>query len=297
MRVPFVRIKQKDAEKEIGRLKTSGELLEGYKIRREEEWVLVPVRHSTETGEFVENKRIRMEHVGSFERVADFFVIKERDGWQDVLEEIQRKQAPRAIFLDSGVEGSFRIRKLKRVYGTGNPSGIHRENGLRYYVDLESAYFSPRLASLRNDIVEKCLKSAKSGLIVDMYSGVGPISIPLLKRNMNVLSIDMNHAAIRLMVRNMRMNRVSGKAVIADSNSIYSCISGVEQVIMNHPTQPVPVTQEIIESLMKGTIIHVTCISKRTEEVTFSGVEILLKKTVHGYSPSSSLFYFMLEKK
>ncbi len=297
MRVPFVRIRQKDAEKEIERLKESGEFLGDYKIRSEENWLLVPVKHSTETGDFVENPRIRMDHVGSFERVADFFVIKERDGWQEILEEIQRKQSPRAIFLDSGVEGAFRIRKLRRVYGTGNSAGIHKENGLRYNVDLERAYFSPRLAALRKEITDSCVKSSKSGLIVDMYAGVGPISIPLLKRNANVLSIDVNPAAVKLMVQNMRLNKVKGNAIIADSNRIYDCLGEVEQVIMNHPTQSLSVVQEIIGKLEKNTIIHVTYIAKRSESVGFDRVEIIKRKTVHGYSPSSSLYYFMLEKK
>jgi tRNA (guanine37-N1)-methyltransferase len=297
VRVPYLRIRQKDAEKEIDRLKASGEMLRDFRIRREGEWVLVPVKHSEETSDFEENPRIRMDHVGSFERVADFFVIKEREGWQEIIKEIEKKQSPRAIFLDSGVEGTFRIRKLQRVYGTGQPAGIHKENGLRYHIDLERAYFSPRLASLRTEIAESCTRLTKSGLIVDMYAGVGPISIPLLKRGLRVLSIDVNPAAVELLGQNMRLNKVKGNAIIADSNGVYDCLRGVEQVIMNHPTQSLPVTQGIIGKMKRGTYIHTTYISNRMDRIEFDGVEVLERKTVHGYSPSSSLFYFLLEKK
>jgi len=297
LRVPYIKVERSEAKKEIDKLKTKGELLRDYKIRKEGNWVLIPVKNSVEKGEFEENVRNKMEHVGSFERVSDFFVIKEREGWQKILEEIEKKQSPRAVFLDRGVEGSFRIRKLKRILGSGDPTGVHKENGFRYFVDLERAYFSPRLAGLRREITESCLRSSKSGLIVDMYAGVGPISIPLLKGKMRVVSVDVNPDAVKLLVQNMKLNRVHGEALIADSNKIHDCFRGVEQVIMNNPTQSLSVTQKVIYSLMAGTIVHTTHISNRLESVDFKGVEILERKVVHGYSPSSSLFYFRLEKK
>lgn len=297
MRVPYVKVRQTEAKKEIDRLKGIDELLGDCRIKREGSWVLIPVKHAKDIGDFEENVKKRMEHIGSFERISDFFVIKERDGWGDILNEIIEKQTPRAIFLDKGVEGPFRIRKLERVYGSGTPSGTHKENGLRYLVDLEKAYFSPRLAGLRRNIADTCLRYARNGLTVDMYAGVGPISIPLLKRNARVLSIDINPDAVKLMSQNMKLNKVKGDALIADSNRIYDCLSGVDQMIMNNPTQSLQLSKRIIASLDEGAVVHTTYISNRKEGIRFEGVEVLESKVVHGYSPSSSLFYFMLRKK
>jgi tRNA (guanine37-N1)-methyltransferase len=297
LRVPYIKIHQSEAKREIDRLKRSDKLLRKYKIKSEGDWVLIPVKNSDDTEEFEENVSKRMSHVGSFERISDFFVIKERSGWEKIYEELKEKQSPRAIFLDSGIEGSFRIRKLDRIYGTGGPVGIHKENGLRYAVDLEIAYFSPRLAGLRREITESCHRSVNSGLIVDMYAGVGPISIPLLKFNLNVLSIDMNPEAVKLLSKNMKLNKVDGEAMVADSNQIYECLEGMETVIMNNPTQPLSVTQKIIGRLDRGTIVHTTYISNRKDKTEFEGVDVLDRKIVHGYSPSSSLFYYRLRKK
>ncbi len=297
MSVPYVKVHQSGAKKEIEKLKAAGELLNHYRIRREGEWVLIPVKHSDSTGDFEENVDSKMVHVGSFERIADFFVIKEREGWEKILEELKEKQSPRAIFLDNGVEGFFRIRKLKRIDGTGKPSGIHKENGFRYVVDLEKAYFSPRLAGLRREITENVQNSKSDGLIVDMYSGIGPISIPLLRGNSRVLSIDINPEAIRLLSQNTKLNKVRGWAMVANSNEIFECLKGTDQVIMNNPTQPLSVSQNIINKLREGTLIHLTHISNRRDDVGFEGVDVIQSKIVHGYSPSSSLNYFRMRKK
>ncbi len=297
MSVPYVKVHQSGAKKEIEKLKAAGELLNHYRIRREGEWVLIPVKHSDSTGDFEENVDSKMAHVGSFERIADFFVIKEREGWEKILEELKEKQSPRAIFLDNGVEGSFRIRKLKRIDGTGKPSGIHKENGFRYVVDLEKAYFSPRLAGLRREITESVQNSKSDGLIVDMYSGIGPISIPLLKGNSRVLSIDINPEAIRLLSQNAKLNKVRGWAMVANSNEIFECLKGTDQVIMNNPTQPLSISQNIINKLREGTLIHLTHISKRRDDVEFEGVDVIQSRIVHGYSPSSNLNYFRMRKK
>ncbi|MGC8562249.1 MAG: methyltransferase [Thermoplasmata archaeon] len=297
MRVPYVKIHRSEANEAIATLRKGGELLARFKIRREGDWVLIPVRSSTLEDEFEENAKKKMEHVGSFEKISDFFVIKEREGWENVLDEIKEKQDPRAIFLDKGVEGQLRIRKLELIYGTGKPNGIVKENGLRYMVDLERAYFSPRLAGLRREITENCLKSSVSGLVVDMYAGVGPISIPLLKAGKKVLSVDVNPSAIELLSYNMKLNRTKGEILIADSNGIFECFKGVGQVIMNNPTQSLSVTNKVIQSMESGTIVHATYISGRVDVIEFDGTEILERKIVHGYSPSSSLFYFRMRKK
>ncbi len=297
MRVPYVKVLQSEAEEEIKRLRRNNQILREFKIRRAGDFVLIPVRDSETVGEFEENEKKTMGRVGSFERISDFFIIKGREGWEKIMEEIEIKQSPRAIFLDEGVAGPYRIRKLRRIYGTGKPAGIYRENGLRFLVDLERAYFSPRLAALRKRIVDNCVRDSREGLIVDMYAGIGPIVIPLLKAKRNVVAIDINPEAIKLLVENLKINKVSGQILIADSNSIYQCIKGVEQLIMNNPTQPIETTQKIIDSLNPGAFAHLTHISKREEKIHFRGVETLEVREVHGYSPSSSLFYYRLRKK
>lgn len=295
MRVHFVRIPYSKAEDEIRRLKDSGEFLSGFKMKRLSGSILIPVRNSGEYGEFEIKTRKRMSHVGSFERISDFFVIKERDGWEKIRDEIVENQHPRAVFLDRGVEGPLRLRKIERVHGSGEPEGIHRENGLRYMVDLKRAYFSPRLAGLRKLIVDRCASSSKPGLIVDMYAGVGPIIIPLLKRRVRSVGFDMNKEAIDLLSSNLKLNNVNGSITIANSNEIYGCFGSADQVIMNNPSQSIDISKKIIHSFSGDSVIHFLHISENKEPVSFDGLNILEEKKVHGYSPHSTLLYYRLQ--
>lgn len=287
-----MRVLKQDAEKEIDRLRKKGEFLNGFRIKHEGEFVLVPVRHSDEEGEFEESHSKKMRHVGSFESIGDFYVIKRRDGWEAIMDEILLKRKPRAVFIDEGVFGRERRRKLTRVAGEGEPEGIVKENGIRMKVNVEKAYFSPRLASIRSHLLENVLKYEHK-LVLDMYAGVGPISLLLLKNNINTISIDVNPFAIDLLSYNLRLNRLKGNPIIADSNSIAHCISP-NQVIMNNPTQDIGTSEEIVRRYGKGTVVHFFNLASKDFLIRWNFVDVLERREVHGFSPEDSLFYYLL---
>ena len=49
----------------------------------------------------------------------------------------------------SDVEGEFRTRRFRHVAGEVRTTTTHKEHGLRYQVDLQRAYFTPRLGTER----------------------------------------------------------------------------------------------------------------------------------------------------
>lgn len=293
--IPFKRVPSKDAEKHIRMLKDNGELIRGYRIKREGDYVLIPCTSGDELGDFEGTVIRRMEQVGSYERIADFYVIKEREGWERIADEIISKQNPRAIFLDRGVVGNERKRNVTRIYGTGPPEGIHRENGIRLLVNIEKAYFSPRLGGIRERLLFNVLEY-KHEKVIDMYSGIGPISIILLKRGVKTFSFDINPFAIELLKHNFELNRVKGNYAVTDSNAISSCFTEADQIIMNNPTQSPDISFNIIGAFSSNTLIHYFLIDKKKSSLNFNKVDIIERIEVHGYSPSSSLFYYLLRK-
>ncbi|MEM0129834.1 MAG: methyltransferase [Thermoplasmatales archaeon] len=284
------------AKDEILKLRKEGKIRPGYRIMRDGDSVLIPVFESGELAEFYESKDENMKHVGSFDRIADFFIIREREGWELILSEIIRKQKPRAVFLDYGVEGRLRIRNLKLVYGSGSPTGIHKEYGFRYLVDLNKVYFSPRLSTLRRIIADRITSSGEKSLVVDMYAGVGPISIPLSKSGLRVISVDINPDAIRLLRENSRLNHTSPEIILGDSYLLSPCWRNASQVVMNNPAQPLDITLDILKQFHRGVIVHLTSIESKDKPLTLHGWNVLERLTVHGYSPSSSLVYYRLLK-
>jgi len=293
--ITFKRVPSKDAEKYIQKLKDKGELIRDYRIKRDGDYVLIPCTTGDEVGNFESTIKRRMEQIGSYERIADFYVVKEREGWERIADEIIRKQNPRAIFLDRGVVGSERKRNVARIYGTGPPEGIHRENGIRLLVNIEKAYFSPRLGGIRERLLSNVLEY-KHDKVIDMYAGIGPISIILLKNGVRTISFDINPLAIELLRHNYELNKVKGNYAVTDSNAISSCFKGADQIIMNNPTQSIDISFNIIGGFSSNTLIHYFLIDKKESSLNLNKAEIIERREVHGYSPSSSLFYYLLKK-
>ncbi len=61
----------------------------------------------------------------------------------------------KAVFdQEGGLEGDFRSRRLRHLAGENRTLTMHKENGLRFKVDVEKCYFSPRLSTERMRIAD-----------------------------------------------------------------------------------------------------------------------------------------------
>lgn len=294
MELPCIKVRKEIAESTINKLKSDGRLIQGYQLRKEGEFVLIPCRDGNEKADFKEVRKNYLEHKGSFEKIGDFYVIKERNSWEEIAKMLIERGKPRAIFLDSGVKGNSRIRDLKLIYGEGEPKAFHRENHIKLYVDLSKAYFSPRLATARIRVLNNVLKF-KHDVVIDMYTGIAPISILLKKNGINVYSFDINPEAVKIAKLNFQLNKVQGNLAIANSNSLAKCLAKADQIIMNNPTQRIETSLEVMEHF-KGKVIHLFLMLKKDQKIEeiFKGTEILEKYEIHGYSPSVSLYYLLM---
>src|SRR5207244_5720838 len=90
------------------------------------------------------------------------------------------------------------------------------EFGLRYLVDVEHAYFSPRLGSERWRVARQVRPGE---VVVDMFAGVGPYAILIARtrKPKSVHAIDANPAAVELLRENARRNRAE-TVVVHDGN-------------------------------------------------------------------------------
>ncbi len=294
MRLPCVQVHKSKAQETIEKMKKNRTIIHGYRVKREGDYVLIPSVQGDTFGDFQEVKQTNLQHVGSFEKIGDFVVIKERDNWKDIYDSIIERRPPRAIYLDQGVKGSERIRDLKLIYGEGEPSSFHRENGIRLWVDLSKAYFSPRLATIREFTAENVMNFPHNR-VIDMYAGIGPITILLLKKGIRTYSFDINPEAAKLLKYNLKLNRVEGNIVIADSNKLAECFALADQIIMNNPSQDIHLTENIINGF-KGKIVHLFILLEKNDLSKFleKNGKTEIVREVHGYSPSKSLYYILL---
>ena len=108
------------------------------------------------------------------------------------------------------------------------------EYGHRFTVDLSAAYFSARLSSERQRILERM---GDDEIVLDMFAGVGPFAITLAARAALVVASDINPQAIMLMLVNLAQNRMKNVLpVLADAHHLPAIIPWkFDRIVMNLP--------------------------------------------------------------
>lgn len=201
-----------------------------------------------------------MDDVPHFEVVGDIAIIEDDVPEPETFAGNIMKVKPnvRTVLASLGpVEGEFRTRRFRTVAGEDRTSTIHKEYGCLFSIDLEKAYFTPRLATERARIAAQVNEGQT---IVDMFAGVGPYSIMIAKKDpsIRVIAIDKNPDAVIFLRQNIRLNSVSNiEAIEGDANIEALRFKGqADHVIMNLPHNACDFLDAAITLCAPGAIIH-----------------------------------------
>ncbi len=164
----------------------------------------------------------------------------------------------RAVFLKTGqVSGTYRVAKWERIAGFGDTFTVHRENNNLYALDFSKVFFNPRLNGERKRILNL---SGPSETIADLFSGIGPFSIPLSKKVRKVYAFDINCSAIEFLKINMKINKVpEGKLLPFCKNAKDSpkfIDSFIDRIIMNYPEGAIDFLSYAISLIKPEGVIH-----------------------------------------
>ncbi len=308
MRAPGVRVHRTQAEK-IRRYLASRGLLADLKIKKDGDFVLIPIKEEIPEFEIVyedfEEYSRPEGKVGSYDIVGDIAVIKYREGRdiERIIRALEKRKNIRKIAVDYGVVGEERIRKLELIKGDSLET-VHREYGIKLKVDISKVYFSPRLATERWRVVQR-VRDGET--IFDMFAGCGPFSIMIAKyRRVKIHACDINPHAIEYLRENIKLNRVEGIEIhLGDARDVAEKIRNVDRVIMNLPHSSYHFLPHALKTLRKGGEIHYYEILPRNnareedlvklaEDMGYR-IKILEKRMVHAYSPGMDMYSFLLQ--
>ena len=157
------------------------------------------------------------ELVSAFDQIGNIIIVRIPDSLLSKKELIGKtllrevKIAKSVFYQSSAVEGDFRTRKLELLAGEDSTETIYRESGCRFIVDVEKAFFSPRLSTERARIAN-LVNDGET--ILNMFAGVGMFSIMAAKtKRCKVYSIDVNPVASRLCEKNIESNKLCGEVI------------------------------------------------------------------------------------
>jgi tRNA (guanine37-N1)-methyltransferase len=126
-------------------------------------------------------------------------------------EALARVARVRAVYAVSVTEGEFRVRRVLKLWGEGGTETVHREYGVRIYVDISKSYFNPTLSYEHWRVSEEVRDGER---VLDLFSGVGGFSLHIaFRRHTTCVAVDSNPYAIVALVRSTTLNKLRGRIV------------------------------------------------------------------------------------
>ena len=149
-------------------------------------------------------------------RIPDSLKSKKKIIGETLLDQVK---TTRSVFYQSSpVEGEFRTRNLEILAGEDNTETEYKESGCRFLVDVEKAFFSPRLSTERERIANL---THDGEIIINMFGGIGMFSILAAKiSKCTVYNIDINPNASLLCEKNIKLNKLKGKVISLNGDSV-----------------------------------------------------------------------------
>lgn len=173
---------------------------------------------------------------------------------------LQNVHPAKSVFYQATpVEGDFRIRNLEILAGEDNTQTEYREYGCRFKVDVEKAFFSPRLSTER-DRIAKMIHDGET--VINMFGGVGMFSIIAAKsKRCTVYNIDLNPYAVKLCEENIKLNKkMLGKVISIHGDASQVVKEQLEnagdRTLMLLPERSDEFLSSAISATKSGGIIH-----------------------------------------
>ncbi|MCL2143746.1 MAG: class I SAM-dependent methyltransferase family protein [Methanomassiliicoccaceae archaeon] len=328
-----IRVPKETGETARRRLISSGLLSTSFKIRTEEDSVLLPIltdtfgdydvidadlepicREETDYRKIADvPEELREMLPNSFDVIGDIAIMRFPDELVQYAEPIgnallRTSPSVRAVMADLGVKGDMRIRDVRMIAGSGTSETTHKEFGVTMIVDPGKAYFNPRLSAERMRIAS-LVKDDE--VIIDMFAGVAPFPLVISKHATPsvIYSIDINEDAVKLAERNIKMNKVKNiVAICGDSVEAIKKLPPADRIIMNLPHTAFSFLKDALPNLKKGGTAHMHMITKRSlsraaaeglaDKMKKEGYEIRVERMAElkTYSPTMSVYVLDIVK-
>ncbi|MEI6292452.1 MAG: class I SAM-dependent methyltransferase family protein [Methanomicrobiales archaeon] len=230
----------------------------------------------------------RLLPVARHELIGGIAVLQESDRAAAEALLASRPGIHTVLSTTSDVQGEYRTREFEVLAGVHTTRTLIIEYGHRFTVDLSEAYFSPRLATERQRVLQQMTKGEA---VLDMFAGVGPFAISLSKSAGFVVSSDINPAAVIMMKENCLDNHCTNvMPVLADSGRLSRILPWkFNRVVMNLPLLAPQFLDEAFRLCLPGGTIHcyalVSSEGEHLEKISSFQPSEVHEHMVRSYSP------------
>ena len=202
--------------------------------------------------------------ISAFDQIGDIIIVRIPDTLLSKKEIIGKTllnevKIVRSVYYQaSDIEGDFRTRNLEIIAGEDNTETEYKEFGCKFIVDVEKAFFSPRLSTERERIANLIQEGE---IVTNMFAGVGMFSImSAKKKKCTVYSLDINPVASKLCEKNIELNKLAGKIISINGDASKIIKEKLEnksdRTLMLLPERSDEFLESAINTTKNGGIIH-----------------------------------------
>ena len=119
----------------------------------------------------------------------------------------------------NSIDDTFRFFKMELLAGDNDLTAVVKENGCQFTFDYSKVYWNSRLATEHRALINLM---EPGDIVLDVFAGVGPFSLPAAKKGCTVHANDLNPAAYHYLQSNAKANRLSLQSYNLDGRNFIS---------------------------------------------------------------------------
>jgi len=178
-------------------------------------------------------------HLSAYEVVGDIIhlnLTEEQEKFKKIIADVLFFKTGKTVINKIGkIEDTFRFYKNEILAGGHSLVTTHKENGVKFIMDLGEVYWCSRLQSERIRILDMVKKGQ---VVCDPFCGVGPHIIPAVKKGAYGLCNDLNPNAIKWLKKSLEINNLTCNVVEnMDATAFLEGLKGqkIDHLIFNLP--------------------------------------------------------------
>jgi tRNA (guanine37-N1)-methyltransferase len=284
-----VRVPARQGEETRLALIREGALDASLKVLRDGDMLILPILSEQKGADrFTFEAHPGRDPLLRHELVGGIAILQEDDmaGAEKIL--ASRPSLHTVVYAKGEVSGEYRTREFTILAGKPTTRTQVTEHGHRFIIDLAGAYFSARLSTERQRILEMVQDGE---VVLDMFAGVGPFAITLAARAALVVAADLNPQAVGLMLENLAQNRARNVLpLLADARHLAGILPWqFDRIVMNLPLSGTEFLPDAFRLCRQGGTIHfyalVSAEGEHTARIQELGGTVLAEREVRSYSP------------
>lgn len=157
------------------------------------------------------------------------------------------------------IAGRLRTPTSRWLGGEKTKEALYAENGCVFRLNVDTCYFSPRLAEERKTIASFVKKGER---VLILFGGVGPFAVVIAKtgRAQEVVSVELGKEPSRYALENVKRNNVVVEVVQGDVKKVLPRFARAERIfdriVMARPNLSDTFLTPTLRVARKGTKIH-----------------------------------------